>query len=117
MILITQNDFTERTGQDLASDFRECGITNDRLADARILGWEKYVYKTASRFRNCINDNLNQNQIECVKDAVVNYGLTCLMKGELHIMGESKDLTDATNEIISTLKQYGIIRNGFKGRC
>ena len=116
MIEIKQNDFTERTGQDLAADFRESGITNDRLADARILGWEKYVYKVASKFPNIINEELNEAQIEDVKDAVCNYGLTCLLKGELHVLGEGKDLSLATEEIIQTLRQHGIIRNGFKGR-
>ena len=116
MIEITQNDFTERTGQDLVSDFRESGITNDRLATARILGWEKYVYKVASNYPNVINGNLNEAQISDIKDAVCNYGLTCLLKGELHLLGEGKDLALATNEIIQTLRQHGIIHNGFKGR-
>ena len=46
MLEIKQNDFTERTGVDLSADLREDGITTDRQADALILRWEKYVYKT-----------------------------------------------------------------------
>ena len=43
MILITQNDFTERTGVDLSADLREDGITTDRQATALIERWERYV--------------------------------------------------------------------------
>ena len=99
MILITQNDFTERTGVDLSADLREDGITTDRQATALIERWERYVYKTASRFPNCINDaNLNEAQIEDIKNAVCDYGLACILKGDLESMG-GEDLTNATNEI------------------
>ena len=115
MIKITQNDFTERTGVDLSADVREDGITNDRQADALILRWTKYVYKTASKFRNYINEELNEAQKEDVIDAVCNYGLSCLLKGDLEAMG-GVELYRATEEIIQTLRQHGLIRNGFKGR-
>ena len=115
MILITQNDFTERTGVDLSADLREDGITTDRQATALIERWERYVYKTASRFPNCINDaNLNEAQIEDIKNAVCDYGLACILKGDLEAMG-GEDLTNATNEIIQTLRQHGLLLNGFKG--
>lgn len=115
MIQITQNDFTERTGVDLSADVREDEITTDRQADALITRWEKYVYKTASKFRNYINEELNEAQKEDVIDAVCNYGLACLLKGDLEAMG-GIELYRATEEIIQTLRQHGIIRNGFKGR-
>lgn len=116
MIEITQNDFTERTGVDLIADSREDGITSDRQATALIERWERYVYKVASRFPNCINDDsLNEAQIEDVKIAVCNYGLACVLKGDLESNG-GELLTHATNEIIQTLRQHGIIVNGFKGR-
>ena len=115
MIPITQNDFTERTGVDLSADLREDGITTDRQADALILRWEKYVYKTTSKFPNCINDTLNEAQKDDIIDAVCNYGLACLLKGDLESMG-GIELYRATEEIIQTLRQHGIIRNGFKGR-
>ena len=115
MILITQNDFTERTGVDLSADLREDGITSDRQATALIERWERYVYKTAHRFNNCIDsDNLNEAQINDIKDAVCNYGLACWRKGDLETDG-GELLTNATNEIIQTLRQHGIIVNGFKG--
>ena len=44
MILITQNDFTERTGIDLSADVREDGITSDRQAQALIELWEKDIF-------------------------------------------------------------------------
>ncbi len=115
MIEITQNDFTERTGEDLVEILREDGITNDRLADAKLLRWEKYVYKVASRFNNCINGNLNEAQIEDVKTAVCNYGLQCCLHGDLEVIGGEK-LDNATRDIIAVLRQHGIIVNGFKGR-
>lgn len=115
MILITQNDFTERTGVDLSADTREDGITSDRQATALIERWERYVYKTASRFPNCINnDNLNAEQIEDIKNAVCSYGLACVLKGDLETMG-GVDLETATRGIIDTLRQHGILKNGFKG--
>lgn len=115
MIEITQNDFTERTGEDLVEILREDGITNDRLADAKLLRWEKYVYKVASRFNNCINAELNEAQIEDVKTAVCNYGLQCCLHGDLEVIGGDK-LDNATRDIIAVLKEHGIIQNGFKGR-
>lgn len=115
MIEITQNDFTERTGEDLVAILREDGITNDRLADAKLLRWEKYVYKTASRFNNCINGNLNEEQIEDIKTAVCNYGLQCCLHGDLEVIGGEK-LDNATRDIIAVLREHGIIVNGFKGR-
>ena len=115
MIEITQNDFTERTGEDLVAILREDGITNDRLADAKLLRWEKYVYKTASRFNNCINGNLNEAQIEDIKTAVCNYGLQCCLHGDLEVLGGEK-LDNATRDIIAVLREHGIIVNGFKGR-
>lgn len=116
MILITQNDFTERTGVDLSADVREDGITSDRQATALIERWEKYVYTTASRFNNCINsDKLNEAQIEDIKTAVCDYGLACVLKGDLQARG-GVELTEATEQIIQTLRQHGIIVNGFKGR-
>ena len=115
MILITQNDFTERTGVDLSADTREDGITSDRQATALIERWERYVYKTASRFPNCIDsDKLNEAQIEDIKNAVCGYGLACWLKGDLEIAG-GELLDIATNGIIQTLRQHGIIKNGFKG--
>ena len=115
MIEITQNDFTERTGEDLVEILREDGITNDRLADTKLLRWEKYVYKVASRFNNCINAKLNEAQIEDVKTAVCNYGLQCCLHGDLEVIGGDK-LDNATRDIIAVLRQHGIIQNGFKGR-
>lgn len=115
MIEITQNDFTERTGEDLVAILREDGITNDRLADAKLIRWEKYVYKTASRFNNCINGNLNEEQIEDIKTAVCNYGLQCCLHGDLEVIGGEK-LDNATRDIIAVLREHGIIQNGFKGR-
>ncbi len=115
MIEITQNDFTERTGEDLVAILREDGITNDRLADAKLLRWEKYIYKVASRFNNCINYELNEAQIEDVKTAVCNYGLQCCLHGDLEVLGGEK-LDNATRDIIAVLRQHGIIVNGFKGR-
>lgn len=115
MILITQNDFTERTGVDLSADLREDGITTDRQATALIQRWERYVYKTASRFPNFINnENLNEAQIEDIKNAVCDYGLACILNGDLESKGGDL-LTNATNEIIQTLRQHGLIVNGFKG--
>ena len=115
MIEITQNDFTERTGVDLSADVREDGITTDRQADALIKRWEKYVYKTASKFPNVINGTLNDSQRDDIIDAVCNYGLACLLKGDLEAMGGT-ELYKATEEIIQTLRQHGLIQNGFKGR-
>lgn len=115
MILITQNDFTERTGIDLSADVREDGITTDRQAQALIERWERYVYKTAHRFNNCIDsDKLNEAQIEDIKEAVCSYGLMCWRKGDLESEG-GQLLDTATNGIIQTLRQHGIIVNGFKG--
>ena len=117
MILITQNDFTERTGVDLSADTREDGITSDRQATALIERWERYVYKTASRFPNCIDsDKLNEAQIEDIKNAVCNYGLANVLKGDLETMG-GVDLETATREIIETLKQHGIVGISTKGNC
>lgn len=116
MILITQNDFTERTGVDLSADVREDGITNDRQADALISRWEKYVYLTASKMGFPINDDaLNEAQIDDIKDATCNYGLSCVLNGDLQSLGGVK-LTNATKDIISVLRQHGLIQNGFKGR-
>ena len=115
MILITQNDFTERTGVDLSADLREDGITTDRQATALIERWERYVYLTAHRFNNCIDsDKLNKEQIEDIKNAVCGYGLACVLKGDLETYG-GNDLATATEGIIQTLRQHGIIVNGFKG--
>ena len=115
MILITQNDFTERTGVDLSADLREDGITTDRQATALIERWERYVYKTASRFPNCINDaNLNEAQIEDIKQAITDYGRLCWRKGYAK---DDKELWDiAVRNTNTTLRQHGIIFNGFKGR-
>ena len=117
MILITQNDFTERTGIDLSAVVREGDITNDRQADALILRYEKYVYEVASKMGFPIEDDkLTNEQIECIKDAVCNYGLSCQVGGDARALGDKERLDTYTKDIISILKQHGIIRNGFKGR-
>ena len=67
MILITQNDFTERTGIDLSADVREDGITSDRQAQALIERWERYVYKTAHRFNNCIDSDKLNDWVSIIK--------------------------------------------------
>ena len=114
MILITQNDFTERTGIDLSADVREDGITSDRQAQALIELWEKDVYEIAHRFNNCIDsDKLNEMQIEDIKQAVCGYGLMCWRKG--YVKHDKELYAIATEGAIQTLRQHGIIVNGFKG--
>lgn len=116
MILITQNDFTERTGVDLSADTREDGLTNDRQATALITRWEKYVYQVASKMGfPIVDDKLNEAQIEDVKDAVCNYGLSCVLNGDLQALG-GELFVNATRDIIAVLRQHGLIQNGFKGR-
>lgn len=116
MIEITQNDFTERTGVDLSADVREDGITPDRQASVLIARWEKYVYQVASKMGFSIKDEaLNDKQINDIKDAVCNYGLNCLLNGDLQALGGEK-LTNATKDIIAVLRQHGLLQNGFKGR-
>ena len=114
MIEYTQNDFTERTGIDLSADTREDGITSDRQATAYIELWKKDVYLIASMFPNCINnENLNEMQIEDIKQAITDYGLLCWRKGYAK---EDKELWDtAIKNTNLTLRQHGIILNGFKG--
>ena len=115
MIEYTQNDFTERTGIDLSADVREDGITTDRQAQALIELWEKDVYLIASMFPNCINsDKLNEMQIEDIKQAITDYGLMCWRKGYVKHDRELWDI--AIRNTNQTLRQHGIILNGFKGR-
>ena len=117
MIKITQNDFTERTGIDLVADLREDGITNDRQADALITRYEKYVYETASRMGfPIVDDKLNDLQREAIIDATINYGLSCQVGGDAKALGDKEKLAIYTEQIITTLRQAGLIRNGFKGR-
>lgn len=115
MINYTQNDFTERTGIDLSADVREDGITSDRQAQALIDLWERDVYEIASLFPNCINsDKLNEEQIEDIKKAITDYGRLCWRKGYAK---DDKELWDiAVRNTNTTLRQHGIIFNGFKGR-
>ena len=114
MIIYTQNDFTERTGIDLSADVREDGITPDRQAEALIQQWKEDVYEIASLFPNCINsDNLNEAQIEDIKKAITDYGRLCWRKGYVK---DDKELYDiAVRNTNTTLRQHGIIVNGFKG--
>lgn len=110
MIKITQDDFTSRTGIDLASDLREKGVDNDKQADILITRWEKYVYKQMSYKE----DNPTPNQIECIKDAVCSYGLFCLQKGDWET---NHNGDDPTPEIKKTLRQCGLVVNSlWKGR-
>lgn len=114
MILITQNDFTERTGVDLSADVREDGITSDRQATALIELWETDVYEIAHKFNNCIDaENLNDKQIDDIKQAVCSYGLLSWRKGYVKHDPQLYDL--AVNSVVSTLRQHGLIVNGFKG--
>ena len=119
MIAITQRDFTDRTGVDLSADIRDNGgLTNDRQADALILRWEKYVYEVASKMGfPIVDDKLNDLQIEDIKDAVCNYGLSCKVSGDPRALGDKEKLDAYTKDIISILRQHGLIRNGYKGRC
>ena len=115
MILYTQNDFTERTGIDLSASVRADDITSDRQADAYIELWKKDVYEIASRFPNCINsDKLNEAQIEDIKQAITDYGLLCWRKGYVKDDPQLYDI--AVRNANQTLRQHGIIVNGFKGR-
>lgn len=114
MILYTQNDFTERTGIDISADVRPDGITSDRQADAYIELWKKDIYEIASRFPNRINsDNLNEAQIEDIKQAITDYGLLCWRKGYAKNDPQLYDI--AVRNANQTLRQHGIIGNGFKG--
>ena len=117
MILITQRDFTDRTGLDLSADTREDGLTNDRQADALIHRYESYVYEVASSMGFPIRDDkLNDDQIEDIKNAVCNYGLSCQNGGDARALGDKEKLENYTRDIISILRQHGLIQNGFKGR-
>lgn len=115
MIPITKNDFISRTGVDLTNDVREDGLTPDRQAEALLLRWEKYVYQVASEMGFPIQDaSLNDKQKDAIIDAVCNYGLFCIMNGDYQVH-QPKD-KNPTPDIIQKLKQFGIIKNGFKGR-
>jgi len=114
MILYTQNDFTERTGIDLSASVRADDITSDRQADAYIELWKNDVYEIANKFPNRINsDKLNATQIEAVKRAITDYGLLCWRKGYVKNDPQLYDL--AVRNAYTTLKDNGIIGNGFKG--
>ena len=114
MILITQNDFTERTGIDLSADVREDGITSDRQATALIELWENDVYEIAHKFNNCIDrEDLNEKQIDDIKQAVCGYGLLSWRKG--YVKNDPQLYALAKESVVSTLRQHGIILNGFKG--
>ena len=116
MIIITQNDFTERTGIDLSADSREDGITTDRQAQAYIELWEKDVYEIARKFNTCIDsDKLNEMQIEDIKQAVCGYGLLCWRKG--YVKNDPQLYALAKDGVVGTLKQHGVLRQSTKGTC
>lgn len=114
MICFTKGEFTDRTGIDLDTEAREMGVTADRMGDILLDTYKKYVYKTARRMPNCIDrEDLTITQIEAIKEAICVYGKFCLLNGEWETLHNGND---PTPEIITILRNGGVIHNGFKGR-
>lgn len=124
MIILTQIEFTERTGISLVDELREGDFTQDRLAETMLERWAKRVYKEINKLPHYryyeVDEKLSEGQIEDIKQATADYGLYVLRNGDLSATNgvDEKGIKREVfpSFIIRDLKNHGLIFTNTKGR-
>lgn len=124
MIILTQIEFTERTGISLVDELREGDVTQDRLAETMLERWAKRVYKEINKLPHYryyeVDEKLSEGQIEDIKQATADYGLYVLRNGDLSATNgvDEKGIKREVfpSFIIRDLKNHGLIFTNTKGR-
>lgn len=124
MITITQQEFLDYTGINLELELHDLDDSSNKV-DRTILLWTKRVYNEMRK--NSVraipkDEDLTENQVQTIKDAICEYGEYYLKNGDLYRQSgfdeERGKLLDASDlekikfptHIIDMLRASGLIR-------
>lgn len=130
MITITQQEFLEYTGINLEIELPDLDDGSNKV-DRTISLWAKRVYNEMRK--NSVkpiskDEDLTENQVQTIKDAICEYGEYYLKNGDLYRQSgfdeERGKLLDASdlekikfpNHIIDMLRASGLIRRSLSRR-
>lgn len=123
MIIVTVDDVKRIKGVDLISKFKNSGEDPAFYAQCRLNDYTKTIYREVSKhsvYAIPKNEDLTENQIEAIKDAVANLCIYYLSFGDTKALG-NKDyngnfIATVPDGILDDLRVCGLIIKGFGRR-
>ena len=124
MIKITKDEFFEQTGIDLYNEFNNEDTDPVTLTDITLNRWSKILYDEINKnsiFPIPNDDKLTENQINKIKDVLVNLGLYYLNNGDIKALGcvdnNGNHIAAVPQVLIDDLRRNtGLIVRGFGRR-